>query len=134
MNLARQREILCDIIGYSDTMAYSDYSDACDTLDGPTVCDFGQIDYVLDMDMPADQRAALCATYAARLEHYADTEFSTTWDFFGAVTGSDDLNVAGAVPVLPAGSVASSYAYMSADTYAEKYGVAVADILIVPAD
>ena len=132
MKLDRQREILSDIIGYSDTMADSDFEDACDTLNDPTLCDFDHIDYVIDMDIPDEQRAALFDTYETRLEHYADTDFPTSWDFFKAVTGSDDLNVAGAVAVLPSRSAASSYAYVTADAYAAKHGVEVADILIVP--
>ena len=132
MKLDRQREILSNIIGYSDTMAASDFEDACDTLNDPALCDFDHIDYVIDMDIPAEQRAALLDTYEERLEHYDDTDFPTSWDFFEAITGTDDLNVAGAVAVIPSGSTAASYAYVTADAYAAKHGAAVADILIVP--
>ena len=133
MKLDRQREILSDIIGYSDTMADSDFEDACDTLYDPALCDFDHVDYVIDMDIPAEQRAELFDTYAARLEHYADTDFPTSWDFFGAITGSEDLNVRGVVAVLPSGTTASSYAYTTADAYAAEHGVSVDDILVVPA-
>ena len=133
MKLDRQREILSDIIGYSDTMADSDFEDACATLYDPALCDFDHVDYVIDMDIPAEQRAELFDTYAARLEHYADTDFPTSWDFFGAITGSEDLNVPGVVAVLPSGTTCSSDAYTTADAYAAKHGVSVADILVVPA-
>ena len=134
MNLDRQREILSYIIGYSDTMADSDFEDACDTLDDPTACDFDHVDYVIDMGLSDEQRAELFDTYAARLEHYADTDFPTSWDFFKAITGSAELSVAGAVAVIPSGSAASSYDYVTADAYAAKHGVEVADILIAPGD
>ena len=134
MKLDRQREILSYIIGYSDTMADSDFEDACDTLYDPTACDFNHVDYVIDMDIPAEVRAALFDGYETLLENYADIDFPTSWDFFKAITGSAELSVAGAVAVIPSGSAASSYDYVTADAYAAKHGVEVADILIVPGD